>query len=150
MVYDATNGALRYTLSNPGQPSSFGCCVAVSGTRVFVGNKDSHPNYSEGCVYVYDLASVKPTKPVLTLFPGYQVWAVAASGNYVAARSVFNTFVYDLSSAPPAHTVATIATSPLGDALAISGTRMVVGTPGGVFPRGTTNASSVYVYDLAS
>ena len=72
MVYDATNGALRYTLSNPGQPSSFGCCVAVSGTRVFVGNKDSHPNYSEGCVYVYDLASVKPTKPVLTLFPGYR------------------------------------------------------------------------------
>src|SRR5437588_3821367 len=67
-VYDSTNGVLRYTLLNPGQPSSFGSCLAVSGTRVIVGDQDAHPTYNEGCVYVYDLASVKPTTPVLTLF----------------------------------------------------------------------------------
>src|SRR6267142_1255837 len=42
-VYDTTNGVLRYTLLNPGQPSHFGSCVVVSGTRVIVGDFDYHP-----------------------------------------------------------------------------------------------------------
>src|SRR5689334_7494566 len=42
-VYNPTNGAVLYTLLNPGQHSSFGSGVAVSGTRVFVADFDYHP-----------------------------------------------------------------------------------------------------------
>ena len=57
-VYNPTNGAILYTLLNPGQHSYFGSCVAVSGSRVFVGDQDYHPQYNEGCVYVYDLTGI--------------------------------------------------------------------------------------------
>src|SRR5205823_10472353 len=151
-VYDSTNGVLRYTLLNPGQPSSFGSCLAVSGTRVIVGDQDAHPTYNEGCVYVYDLASVKPTTPVLTLFTPRSpqvLWTVAASGNYVAAGSPLYVAVYDVTSAEPSTPVVIIPTTYVGDALAMSGTRVVVGTAA-YAPPYNTNAGSVYVYDFAA
>ena len=151
-VYNPTNGASLYTMANPGQHSSFGSSVAVSGSKVFVADFDSHPGNGEGCVYVYDLSWIKPTAPVLRVSLWARIDSVAASGNYLAIRSYFYTYVYDLSSAAPTSPVLTIASEPsfsdrTGVALAISGTRLVVGS--GEYSL-NTNAGSAYVYDLTS
>ena len=153
-VYNPTNGAILYTLANPGQPSYFGSSVAVSGTRVFVGDFDSHPLYSQGSVYIYDLAGVKPTVPVSRLWlwpasPGV-VMSLAASGDYLVIRSRFSTYVYDLGKNGPASPGVSFPTSPLGDGLAMSGSRVVVGVYGYDYPPWNTNAATVYVYDVAS
>src|SRR5439155_7291604 len=44
----------------------------------------------------------------------------------------------------------TIATSPLGNGLAMSGSRVVVGVYGYDYPPWSTNAATVFVYDVAS
>lgn len=50
----------------PTAQSYFGCSVAISGATVAVGNLQGGAG-SGGIVYVYDLASSTPTKPVLVL-----------------------------------------------------------------------------------
>jgi hypothetical protein len=123
-VYDSGTGELRFVIPSP-TPASirnddlFGSVVAISGSRVVVG------------VPRYRLPS-----------PDYENLGIV--------------FVYDLSSATPTVPVATLG-NPLpgkavlgvdfGAAVAISGTRVVVGAPGDD-TRGQ-NAGVAFVYDLS-
>ena len=80
----ATNGGSAYvydvssvtptvpvaTLNNPGpaEDDNFGISVAISGTRVVVGNYGEDTGVdNSGNVYVFDLSSGTPTVPVATL-----------------------------------------------------------------------------------
>jgi len=69
--------SLVATLNNPNTAADdgFGSSVAISGTRVVVGDTSSvgfgtgptEPPLEAGSVYVYDLASATPTEPETTL-----------------------------------------------------------------------------------
>jgi hypothetical protein len=173
-VYDlgsATPGVPALVLSNP-NPSSgagFGYSVALSGDRVIVGAPfDSTILSTAGAAYVYDLSSATPGVPVLTLHnpqPAFGDWfgySVAISGTRAVAGATRNTtvaqeggsaYVFDLASATPNVPVVTLNNPEpdghdfFGDAVAIAGALLVVGTShdNGV----TTAAGSAYVYDLS-
>lgn len=154
----------------------FGAAVAIAGTRVVVGTPwDDAGGENAGRVYVYDLASATPTLPVATLnnpgpAPGLETLgafglSVAISGSRLVVGAPRNTinesedgkaYVYDLASATPTVPVATLnSPSPaageyFGYSVAISATRVVVGTPRDDRSDDGTNAGSAYVYDLAS
>ncbi len=173
-VYDLA-GALPLepvqTLLNPVPEdyARFGVSVAISGTRLIVGamgaNADGVP---AGCAYLYDLANPLPTEPLATLTnstPEYDDrlgFAVAISGTRAvagtplddsAAADAGSAYLYDVAGTRPSVPIATfINRSPtLGDAfgwsVAISGTRLVVGTPQD--DTGAANAGSASVYELA-
>jgi hypothetical protein len=174
-VYDlagATPAVPVVTLMNPSSAlnDNFGNSVAISGTRVIVGTpQDDTGAANTGIVYMYDLTGATPAVPALTLTnpspaAGDQFgFSVAVSGTRVVvgaylddtgAQDAGSVYVYDLVSATPAVPVATL-TNPtpalsdwFGSSVALSGTRVVVGT---VYDdTGATNAGSAYVYDLAS
>ncbi|MEY2407458.1 MAG: hypothetical protein QOF48_128 [Verrucomicrobiota bacterium] len=171
-VYDATTGALLLTLANPNPLNSqyFGSAVAISGTRVVVGVwLDNTGANGSGAVYVYDLANAAPTVPVVKLLnptPGaFDEFgtAVAISGTRIVVGAQGDDFgvgdagtayVYDLAGATPTVPVVTLANpTPLsgeyfGLAVAISGTRLIVGAYG----ERTVDfyVGAAYVYDLLS
>jgi hypothetical protein len=69
-VFDAVSGALLHVLANPNPAvgDRFGLAVAISGTRVVVGDYFDDTGASDaGSAYVYDLAGATPTVPVATL-----------------------------------------------------------------------------------
>jgi sulfur relay (sulfurtransferase) DsrC/TusE family protein len=174
-VYDLSSGTPAVpvaTLNNPGPAPSdeFGSSVAISGTRVVVGAAlDNAGATDAGSAYVYDLSSGTPAVPVATLnnpapaasdqfgFPvamsGTRV-VVGARLDDTGASNAGSAYVYNLTSGTPTVPVTTLnnpgpATSDqFGFSVAISGTRMVVGTP--VDDTGATDAGSAYVYDLSS
>ena len=177
-VYDLTSGTPTVpvaTLNSPSPTASgqIGKSVAISGTRVVVGDPTNSTGASSaGRAFVYDLTSGTPTVPVLTLnnpSPGIVDnfgTSVAISGTRVVvgvpqddtvALDVGSAYVYDLSSGTPTVPVLTLNNpSPensdqFGISVAISGTRVVVGAhqdntggPGG------GDTGSAYVYDLSS
>lgn len=171
--------SLVATLTNPSPTTvddRFGASVAISGTRVVVGDISSQgagptqPPIEAGSVYVYDLASATPTEPVTTLdnpdprAPSGDLFAssVAISDTRVVvgaylhekATPAGSAYVYDLASATPTIPVVTLnnpypaVSDFFGWSAAISGTRVLVGAP-----RDDTSgfdAGSAYLYDLAS
>ncbi len=140
--------------------------VAISGSWMAVGAPyDDTGATDSGSVYVYDLASTTPAIPVFALhnpaqdagdFFGY---AVALSGSRLAVSALTSdvhateggaVYVYDLASATP--TAPLLLTDPnptaageYGRALAISGSRLIVGAS----YSGPVNEGVAYVYDLA-
>ncbi len=174
-IYDltgATPSIPSATLNNPGLAANdlFGSCVAISGSRVVVGAlyNDTGATYA-GSAYVYDLTSSTPTIPTTTLNnPSPSVdehfgTSVAISGTQVVVGAPYDhngatgsgsAYVYDLTSATPAVPTATLnnpslaAYDAFGNSVAISGTRVVVGTP--FDDTGAKDAGSTYVYDLTS
>ena len=179
--------ALDNPSSSPAR-RDFGTSVAISGTRVVVGARaDGTAGAITGSAYVYDLASATPRRPVVTLnnptpatYDDFGA-SVAISGTHVvvgaprdesAAEGAGTVYMYDVASAAPATPVATIHNpSPpepradysvpndeFGRSVAISGARVVVGTPGdigkgnpeGPFNDENENTGAAYVYDVAS
>ena len=160
---------LKAALANPGAADSgtFGRSVAISGTRVVVGAPDGDDGV--GATYVYDLSSATPTVPVLTLtnpspaagdsfgnsvaISGTRI-LVGAPGDDAGATDAGRIYVYEMTSATPTLPVATLnnptpaAGDNFGNAVAIDGTRAVVGASGD--DTGATDAGSAYVYDLSS
>jgi hypothetical protein len=154
-------GAPSVTLIGPEARSGFGEVVAISGTRVVVGA------HAAGRAYVYDRASATPTVPVAILnnpnpaTSGFgrsvaiadPLVVVGASGGESPGESAY---VYDLTSPTPTEPVVTLNNpgpasrygDGFGDAVAISGARIVVGAP--VDDTGASAAGAAYVYDLAS
>jgi len=171
-VFNASTGALLYTLVNPtvGSQDFFGFSVAVSGTRVVVGAyNDSTGVYQSGSVYVYDLAGSAPTVPVVVInnparrSGDHFGFSVAISGTRIVtgafaddtgANNAGSVYVYDLSSATPALPLVTMNNPDpayeehFGSSVAISGTKVVIGAAGD--DTGAINAGSAYVYDLGS
>ncbi len=174
-VYDlssATPTMPWVMLHNPSPAGGdlFGQSAAISGTRVVVGAKTDESGMRDvGKVYVYDLASEAPTVPVVVLnnpTPAqYDFFgdAVAISGRWVVvgaheddtgASNTGCAYLYDLASETPALPVQTLTNPTLqvldkfGIAVAISGTRVVVGAPWE--DTGAGAAGSAYVYDLSN
>lgn len=172
-VYDlssATPLVPVVTLSNPSPASQdhFGVSVAISGLRVVVGALlDNAGATDAGSAYVYDLAGITPSAPILTLnnpLPSVNAQfggTVAISGTRVVVGAnaddtgEFNAgsaYVYDLTSGTPAIPVVTLnnpspaANDFFGCSVAISGTRVVVGAYRD--DTGAGDAGSAYVYDL--
>lgn len=155
------------TNPSPAVDDYFGQSVAISGQRVVIGAKGNDTGAeAAGVAYVYDLASVTPTVPVATLTnpsPASEFFgdSVAIDGAKVVVATYLeftgtirggNAYVYDLSSATPLRPSVTLTnpspTAGEGTAVAISGTRVVVGTPRE--DAGATDTGRAYVYDLAS
>ncbi len=174
-VYDlgsATPTRPVFTLNHP-SPSAygrFGYAVAISGARVAVGAYGDDAGATDsGSAYVYDLGSAAPTVPVLILHnpepaagdyfgSGISIsgsrLVVAATGDDTGASSAGSVYAYDLGSAVPAVPIAKlpnphpVANDSFGNAVKISGTRVVVGNIWD--DTGATNAGSAYVFDLAA
>jgi hypothetical protein len=170
-VYDITNGSLLHTLINPspGASESFGASVAISGTRVVVGTPYDLDSAYAGTVYVYDLAGLAPTAPVLILTNPSPAggdsfgMSVGISGEHIVvgahwddtgARDSGIAYVYDLSSIAPSLPALTLTnpTPAVGDwfaqATAIAGSYVAIGAQ--FDDTAAANAGTVYVYDLAS
>ena len=160
-IYDlssATPAVPAFTLNDTGPSANdyFGLATAISGTRLVVGAASEI-----GSPYVYDLSSATPAVPVVSLNKTCE--SVAISGTLVVVGSPLDTtlggdtgavFVFDLGSSTPAVPIATLNAPDLGDSnhfgasVAISGTRVVVGTPHD--NTGAPDAGTAYVYDIAS
>lgn len=174
-VYNLTNANPTVpvlSLKSPIAAASvnFGNAVSVSGTRVVVGSYGFDTMVlNSGRAYVYDVASGTPEAPVLTLenpsptaedqFGG----SVAIDGPLVvvgcrlddiAATDAGAAYVYNLTNGVPTAPFV-ILTNPfpsnldqLGNAVAISGSRVAVGVYG--LDAGATDAGGVLVYDVQS
>jgi hypothetical protein len=174
-VYDlgsVTPAVPLMMLNNPMMLASdlFGGAVAISGTRVLVGaSRDDTGATNAGAAYVYDLAGSTPSVPLVTLHnptPGASDFfgmAVAISGSIMVAGAgpddtglpdAGSAYVYDLFDASPAlpkfslnHPGPEVANE-FGSSVAVSGTRMVVGSQRK--DRGALDAGVAYVYDLST
>jgi hypothetical protein len=154
---------------NPGGRSRYGSSVAIEGGRIVVGAPAEMFGQGDAKAYVYELNSAAPTVPIVTLEDpsmGFETrfgYAVGISGTRVVVGNYMEygggkALLYDLSSATPATPVAVLDNpnpgpgfSPdagFGFAVSISGTRMVVGSPGD--DTGALFAGRAYVYDLTS
>jgi len=174
-VYDlstATPTIPVATLNNPSPAAAdyFGWTVAISGTRIVVGAfLDDTGAINAGSAYVYDMTSASPSVPVVSLFnpdasegdafggaaaiSGTRI-VVGASSDDTGADLAGSAYVYDLTSRAPTVPVATLNNpdpafgDAFGGAVAISGTRVVVGAA--YDDTGAEDAGSAYVYDLNS
>lgn len=170
-VYDvsgATPTVPVITLNNPRLASGvgFGSSVASFGAVVVVGA--AYLDNGTGASFVYDLSSGTPSLPVVTLdnptpaTSDYFGWSVAISntrivvgayGDDPGAPGAGSAYVFDLSNSTPTVPTATLNNPgpTLGDAfgmsVAISGTRIVVGSP--LDDTGAVNSGSANVYDLS-
>lgn len=154
---------------SPTTGDQFGGSVAMSGTRFIVGaSLDDTGTLNAGSAYVYDLASPSPDFPIASLHNPSPMngdefgRAVAIAGNWVAVSAQFadtagvndagRVYIYNLTSATPATPVFTLdnpepATSDqFGNALALSGSRLVVGVK--LDDALALNSGSAYIYNL--
>jgi hypothetical protein len=141
----------------------FGYSVALSGSQLVTGApNDSNPTPMGGSVYVYDLAAASPSVPVATLnrtflqTGGLFGTAVALESRYLAVgapdfpHAEGSVLVYDLQSSAHASPVITLYRPAesnfgvFGRALAMSGSRLLVGAPY-LYGEG-----SAHLYDLES
>ncbi|MES2599066.1 MAG: cadherin-like beta sandwich domain-containing protein [Verrucomicrobiota bacterium] len=173
-VYDtasATPAVPAFTLSSPVNSGTiFGNSVSISGTRVVVGAPyDFTGAGTAGIIYVYDLSSGTPTVPAL-IIPNPEPAqsdnfgnTVAISGTRIVVGALYDdagqtdagsAYVFDLSSGTPTAPVAILHNptpangDAFGHAVAISGSRVVVGCKEGDI--GFSNAGIAYVYDMSS
>ncbi len=172
-VYDlagATPTVPVMTILNPSPAANdnFGFSLALSGARLAVGAfADDNGATDAGSVFVYDLVGGTPTVPVQTLNHSTagdnfgrsvdisgSLLIVGAWLNDTGASNAGIAYVFDLSSATPTVPVVTMnnpspdASDVFGGAVAIRGTRAVVGAYGD--DPGASDAGSAYVYDLGS
>jgi hypothetical protein len=163
-----------FVLSNPNSLAAdiFGNSVSMSDTRVMVGAfLDDTGATDAGRAYAYDLSAGSPTVPVATLNnPGPAVGdafgsSVAISGTRVVSGAPLDdapgtdagtAYLYELGSPTPTVPTATlngpgaahVAGDNFGNAVAVSGTLVVVGSSSADV--GVSNAGIVQVYDLSS
>ena len=174
-VYDVAGGtpfAVAHTLNNPtpADYDRFGDALAVSGNRVVVGcwNDDHSGGTRAGSGYVYDIASGTPAVPIATLADpapaggddfGFSVAifgtrvVAGTPGDSAAVAATGSGFVFDLTSGTPEVPVLTLREAgpgsgqKFGTATAVSGTRVVIGSP--YDDTGGTDAGLVTVHDLS-
>jgi len=159
-----------FRLRNPTNtaPDSFGLRLAAFGSKVVVGARDAPPGTdSPGRVYIFDVAGATPTAPIVILdnpnplpIGGFGL-AVGIHGKIVVVGNPNDStsgnvsgiaFVYDIAGATPSVPKYTLQ-NPMpglgrrfGDGVAVSGSRIVVGSLGG--DSVATGAGSAYLYDL--
>ena len=175
-VYDLSSGTPTVPVvwfTKPSQTAGDGLGylnVAIFGTRMVFGNPSGDTGATDaGTAYVYDMSSGTPTLPVVTInnpgpaendqfgcsigISGTRL-VVGACRDDTGATDAGSVYVYDLSSGTPTVPIATLnnpspaAGDYFGYAVAISGTRVVVGSY--LADIGAADAGSAYVYDLSS
>ena len=173
-IYDlggitATNPVITLTKPNPSVSGQFGWAVALAGDRAIVTNP-SH-NISAGIAYSYDLAGATPTvaeailnypSPATADYFGIataiaeNLMVVGATGDDTGFNNAGRAYVYNLddleNGLPPSpfaelDNPAPAANDNFGIAVAISGTRVVIGASADDF--GASNSGSAYVYQLS-
>jgi hypothetical protein len=152
--------ALRDPVGNAA--AFFGWSVAISGQRIVVGAPGNYNGASPGHAYAFNLTTGLNTQPILSLqnkSPQRGDWfgaAVAIDGTRVVVGGAVSDLagkacLYHLEGVHPGVPVATLADpSPVagdffGCAVAISGTRVIVGAHGGDTDAG---GGAAYVYDF--
>lgn len=174
-VYDlagTTPTVPTHTLRNPTPAvgDSFGESVSLSGMLAVVGAvADNTGATNAGSVYVYDLAGADPTSPALTLnnpapatndafgisvsIQGSRI-VVGAHLDDALATDSGSAYVYELQSPTPHLPIVTLsnpnpaASDQFGLAVAIDGTRVLVGAP--LDDQGGQNTGVAYLFDLES
>lgn len=162
------------SLENPGPATNdyFGGAVAIAGDNVAVAAyQDDTGATNAGTVYLYNRISPTPTVPVLTIpNPSPQSQdqfgnAIAISGNLLVVGAAKNdsgavadtgsAYVFNLSGSNPAVPVAILdnpaplAGDQFGASVAISGTRVAIGSPGNDV-NSAIDAGSIYIFDISS
>ena len=159
------------TLVDPGPPGGdrFGQSVAISGSRIVVGAYlNDLDALDTGRAYVFDLAGSTPSVPEVVLsIPSPTILdqfgvSVAISGSLAVVgapaedtggSSAGSVYVFDVNGATPSVPILTVNNPEpnsgdfFGSAVALSGTRLVVGADND--DTGATNTGIVYVFDLA-
>jgi len=158
-VFDLADAApappvLILTLNNPSpaQYDQFGVDVAVSDTRIVVGELQSG---GAGSAYVYDLASNTPSVPTVTINYPACCGRVDVSGSRVVVGNSGGanagiTRIFELAGPTPTEPITLNNPDPtanvwFGFAVGISGAQVVVGAP--VESGGNGRA---YLYDIAT
>jgi hypothetical protein len=158
---------LKHSIASPSTaPQAFaesGSAVAVDGNLIVVGAPlDDLGGAEVGVVNVFDATTGARLHTIPNPSPdeGARFGAsVAISGSRVVVGAPYSfhggsAYVYDLSSATPTVPVVVLdnpnpmGASSFGAAVAISGTKIVVGVPQG-WPFGLTQFGTAYVFDLA-
>ena len=173
-VYDLSSGngtlsdvlasEIKLTASDGAAGDKFGCSVAISGDKVFVGaDGDDDKGYDSGSAYVYDLAnSNAETKLAASDGASADFFgnSVAISGDKVVVGAYGDddnesasgsAYVYDLANSN-AETKLTVSDGAANDfygySVAISGDKVVVSAYGDNDEG--YDLGSVYVYDLSN
>lgn len=158
-VTSATPNVPAGVFSNPtpAVDDFFGISIGMAGSSVIIGaSSDDTGAPQAGIAYLYDLAGSTPTNPTITLNnPGAAPGGgfghnVAVSGSIMAVS--YQSFmpgglrvqVFDLAGVAPATPVLSLS---IGDEVAVSGTRVVVGAPSQLV--GGSVYGAVHVFDLA-
>jgi hypothetical protein len=172
-VYHLSGGTPGTPVGTPDKPlpavaDYFGNAVAMGGNTILVAAlHDDRGDIESGCTYVYNLSSPTPDtatfaldNPVSGSIDRFGS-SVAVDGNIVAigspgsdagASGAGRVSVHDLSASKPTAVLASLedpapdVDENFGAAVAVSGTRVVVGAPGD--DDGAEDAGRVYVYDL--
>ena len=172
-VYDLAGPAptlpmLTLTNPNPATGRDFGSSVSISGGRVAVGAPgDNAGGFRSGRAYVFELDGATPHLPVATLnnpSPAsddgfgtavgiFDSWAVVgAPGDGAGASLSGSAYLFNLAAPTSSVPVITL-TNPVpnhgdnfGRALAISGSRIIVGVPGANTI--TYDVGKAYVFDF--
>jgi VCBS repeat-containing protein/predicted outer membrane repeat protein len=165
-VFDATTGRLLCTLANPtpAYRDYFGLSVAVSGNTVVVGTpSDDTGGGDAGAAYVFDATTgrllhtlANPTPAVNDQFGS----SVTVSGSTIVvgtpsddtgASNAGAAYVFDAATGSLLRTLTNptpAARNYFGQSVAVSGSEVVVGTPGD--ETGAWNAGAAYVFDAAT
>jgi hypothetical protein len=169
-VYDlagASPTVPALTLRSPIKSANqrYGFSVAIDGTHVVIGARTGGAA-GQGRAYVYDLANLTPTVPIVTLNNGASPVAgefgtsVAISGSYVVVGAKLtnnsgatsgSALVFDIATETPDVPLFTFSSPTglwFGQSVAISGSRVIVGSP--LDSGGGNQTGSAYVYDLES
>ncbi len=174
-VYDAASAeptvpSLEIPNPGPADDDNFGTCVAISGGRLAAtAYRDDTNQTDAGRLYVFDLQSPFAADPIASLgrttagksdclgnslaMEGNLIAVGAECANSSSKGNAGTVVVFDLGSATPSvprlslNAPATHANDYFGTAVALSGTRMVVGSyrDDGF----GDNAGTAFVYDLA-
>ncbi len=169
-IFSLESGTLLHSLTNPGPADSFsfGTAVAIFGKTVVVGSYgDSRAGRNSGAVFVYDLASLTPTEPSLTLTnptpleDEYFGVALAISGTRILIGAGSESsgvlragaaYLYDLNHSTPSIPIAFVPNpSPstdagFGYAVAFAGTKGIVGRSRSL--GGQLGSGRFYVYEM--
>lgn len=174
-IFDVTTGELLFTLDNPtpGSNDEFGASVAIYGKYCAVGvpYEDSLVSDS-GVVYIYDVnigaSSVRtinnpnPSNSSGSAFGDFFGNSIAMWGNYIVvgannedegtALESGKVYVFDVATLALTRTITNPsldrANDSFGRAVDLYDTTCVIGAP--FEDTGTTNAGTIYVYDIIS
>jgi hypothetical protein len=174
-AYDLSSGTPALPMAvlsdvTPAVDDLFGMSLSLSGTIVVVGaHLDDDGALNSGSVYCFNLSSVTPGVAFASIdnpgpasgdefgravaLSGSRL-LVGASGDQTGANDAGSAYVFEILSGNPEVPVASVnnpspsSTDEFGDAVAISGTLVVVGSSRD--DKGFGNAGSVAVYDLGS